>query len=61
MSHGAYRGEWEPTPWWAFWRPAWRRPLFFYDFGLMDHDWEYRDEPPCPHGDNWDDCPVCRH
>ena len=22
---------------------------------------ELEREPPCPHGDNWDDCPDCRH
>ena len=55
-------GEWERTPWWAFWRPAWRRWRLWYAYlGVSDESWEYRGEPPCPHGDNWDDCPVCRH
>lgn len=36
------RGEWEPTPWWLFWKPDLRRPVRF----TIGHwcRWEYAGE-----------------
>ena len=39
-----YVGNWEPTPRWAFWRPAWRRRLLELEWGCHpegDCVWQY--------------------
>jgi hypothetical protein len=36
------RGAWHPTPFWVFWRPAWRRPIFaHWQIGGGVDEWEY--------------------
>lgn len=37
---GSLRPEWHRTPWWAFWRPAWRRDKPTY--WNTTHSWEYQ-------------------
>jgi hypothetical protein len=36
-----WRPEWHRTPWWAFWRPAWRREKPGIFFGTTP-EWEYQ-------------------
>lgn len=37
------RGAWRSTPWWMFWRPMYRRPVYAF-FGPRSR-WEYTNQP----------------
>lgn len=43
VSDSRERGEWRPTPFWLFWKPAMRRPIFaHWQLGGGVDEWEYR-------------------
>lgn len=46
MIDGRPRGDWERTPFWVFWRPAWRRPVYaHWNIGGGLEEWEYANVP----------------
>jgi hypothetical protein len=43
MTDTRERGEWCKTPWWLFWKPAERRPIYaHWQLGVGVDEWEYR-------------------
>lgn len=41
VGDGLERGDWQKTPFWLFWKPSWRRPVYAF-FGPRIR-WEYGD------------------
>ena len=41
---GRGRGEWRETPFWLFWKPRYRRPIYaHWQIGGGVDEWEYSD------------------
>lgn len=46
MTDTRERGGWRATPWWLFWKPPYRRPVYaHWQVGGGIDEWEYRSIP----------------